>query len=176
MVARDAQHRERSPMPETIERLTVRAEVVTRALPWRHTPTKPERSCAATARTVTRILLGAALAFAGVTHLTVARTAFRALVPAWVPIDDDLTVLASGVLEIVLGVALISGRRRRTVGRLVAAFLLAVFPGNLSQWWNRRDGFGLDTDRKRLLRLPFQIPLVVGALWSTAGPSRATES
>lgn len=115
----------------------------------------------------TRVLLGAALAFAGIGHLTFARTEFRAQVPPWVPVDEDVTVLASGAAEIALGTALISGRHRRAVGTAVALFFVAVFPGNVSQWRNRRDGFGLDTDRKRLLRLPFQIPLIAAALWST---------
>ncbi|MBY0690447.1 hypothetical protein K5S26_18080 [Microbacterium marinilacus] len=117
-----------------------------------------------------RVLLGAVLAFAGVAHLTFARDEFRAQVPPWVPVDEDFTVVASGVAEIALGTALASGWRGREVGAAVAAFFVAVFPGNVSQWRNRRDGFGLDTDRKRLLRLPFQIPLIAGALWSTRQP------
>lgn len=123
-------------------------------------------------RTATRILLGVTLAFAGVSHLTFAREEFRAQVPPWVPVDEDVTVLASGAAEIALGAALISGWRRRAVGRLAAAFFVAVFPGNVSQWRNRRNGFGLDTDRKRLLRLPFQVPLIAAALWSTRRPER----
>ncbi|MEU2417147.1 DoxX family membrane protein [Brachybacterium paraconglomeratum] len=121
------------------------------------------------ARTAVRLLLGSALSYAGVTHLTSAREEFRAQVPSWVPVSEDATVLASGVTEIALGAALLSGRRQRVVGDVVAAFFVAVFPGNVAQWRNKRDGFGLDTDRKRLLRLPFQIPLIVGALWSTRG-------
>ena len=124
------------------------------------------------ARTAVRLLLGSALTYAGVTHLTSAREEFRAQVPSWVPVSEDATVLASGVTEIALGAALLSGRRQRVVGGVVAAFFVAVFPGNVAQWRNKRDGFGLDTDRKRLLRLPFQIPLIVGALWSTRGRGR----
>ena len=121
------------------------------------------------ASTAVRLLLGSALTYAGVTHLTSAREEFRAQVPSWVPVSEDATVLASGVTEIALGAALLSGRRQRVVGGVVATFFVAVFPGNVAQWRNKRDGFGLDTDRKRLLRLPFQIPLIVGALWSTRG-------
>ena len=120
-------------------------------------------------RSVVRVALGASLVFAGASHLTFARRAFRAQVPEWVPVDVDATVLLSGVAEIGLGLALASGVQRRWVGRLAAAFFVAVFPGNLSQWWNRRSSFGLDTDTKRLIRLPFQIPLIATALWSTGG-------
>jgi uncharacterized membrane protein len=120
-------------------------------------------------RTVSRVALGASLVFAGIGHLTFARRAFRAQVPEWVPVDVDTTVLLSGLAEIGLGATLASGLKRRLVGRVAAAFFLAVFPGNLSQWWNHRDSLGLDTDMKRLVRLPFQLPLIAVALWSTRG-------
>lgn len=116
-----------------------------------------------------RILLGASLVFAGVSHLTVAREEFRAQVPPQLPVDPDTTVLASGVAEIALGSALVLAppAHRRTVGRAAAAFFVAIFPGNLAQWWYRRDGFGLDTEAKRFTRLFFQPVLVLWALWST---------
>jgi uncharacterized membrane protein len=123
-------------------------------------------------RTVSRIALGASLIVAGIGHLTFARRAFRAQVPEWVPVDVDTTVLLSGIAEIGLGATLVSGVKRRLVGRAAAAFFIAVFPGNLSQWWNHRDSLGLDTDTKRLVRLPFQLPLVATALWSTGGGPR----
>ena len=124
-------------------------------------------------RTVVRVLLGAALVFAGVSHLTFAREEFRAQVPegltAALPVDEDAVVLGSGVAEVALGTALLVARRRRSaVGRVAAAFFVAVFPGNLSQWRHRRSAFGLDTDRKRFVRLFFQPVLVAAALWSTA--------
>lgn len=121
-------------------------------------------------RTIARIALGGALVYAGVSHLSFGRKEFRAQVPEWVPLDADTTVVASGVAEIALGAALVSGWRRKLVGNAAAAFFVAVFPGNVSQWVNERDGFGLDTDGKRLLRLPFQIPLIVLAIWSTRTP------
>jgi len=121
------------------------------------------------ARTLARLLLGGALVFAGVSHLTVARKEFQAQVPDWVPVDPDTTVVASGVAEIALGAALVAAPRRLRpwVGAAAAAFFVAVFPGNLSQWAKRRDGFGLDTDEKRFGRLFFQPVLVAWAWWST---------
>lgn len=121
------------------------------------------------ARTTTRILLGSALAFAGVAHLTFARREFQAQVPPWVPLDPDTTVVASGVAEIALGSALVvaPAKARPWVGAAVAAFFVAIFPGNISQWANRRDGFTLDTDAKRLARLPFQPLFIAAAIWST---------
>lgn len=119
-------------------------------------------------RTAARLLLGGALVFAGTAHLTSAREEFRAQVPDWFPLDADLVVLASGVVEIGLGGALIGWRNRRTeVGLATAAFLVVIFPGNIAQYVEGTDAFGLDSDRARLTRLFFQPVLVAWALWST---------
>lgn len=121
-----------------------------------------------TARTIGRIFLGSSLVFAGVSHLTFARREFQAQVPESLPLDPDVTVLASGVVEVGLGSALLFARkRRRLVGTIAALFFVAVFPGNVSQWMHQRDGFGLDTDMKRFVRLFFQPGLVALAAWST---------
>lgn len=125
------------------------------------------------ARTIGRIFLGSSLVFAGVSHLTVAREEFQAQVPESLPLDPDVTVVASGVVEIALGSALLLARRRRgLVGVIAALFFVAVFPGNLAQWMHHRDGFGLDTEMKRFVRLFFQPLLVALALWSTRCPRR----
>ena len=119
-------------------------------------------------RTVLRWLLGGALVGAGVGHLTVQRTEFRAQVPSWFPIDDDVVVVASGIVEIALGAALIGLPRHRViVGTIVAAFFVVIFPGNIAQWVEGTDAFGLDTDAKRFTRLFFQPVLVIWALGAT---------
>ena len=115
-----------------------------------------------------RFLLAGALIFAGVSHLTVSRVEFQAQVPLWVLLDPDFVVIASGVVEIVLGALLIVTRRyRRFVGWATALFFVAIFPGNISQYVTGTDAFGLDTDEARFTRLFFQPVLVVWALWST---------
>lgn len=114
-----------------------------------------------------RVLLGAAVLVAGVGHF-VSTESFHAQVPDWVPLDEDLVVIVSGVVELVLGAALIvPGRYRVLVGWIAAVFFVAVFPGNVSQYLTGTDAFGLDTDLERLLRLFFQPVLVVWALWCT---------
>ena len=121
-----------------------------------------------TARTVGRILLGGFLAFAGLGHLTWSRTEFLAQVPGWVPLDADFVVVASGVVEIALGVALIALERHRVVlGWVAAAFFVAVFPGNISQFVDGDAAFGLDSDAARAIRLLIQPLLIAWALWST---------
>ncbi|MGY1837508.1 hypothetical protein ACI79P_20680 [Blastococcus sp. SYSU DS0510] len=120
----------------------------------------------AAARTAARLLLGAVMVGAGVLHLTTQREEFRAQVPAWFPVDEGLTVLASGVVEIALGASFIARpRKRRLVGGLLAAFFVAIFPGNVAQYVEGTDAFGLDTDRTRLARLFFQPLLVLWALY-----------
>lgn len=118
------------------------------------------------ARTAARLLLGIAMVGAGVMHLTTQRQEFRAQVPEWFPVDDDLTVLASGVVEIGLGAAFVAlPKQKRLIGGLLAAFFVAIFPGNIAQYVEGTDAFGLDTDRERLIRLFFQPVLVLWALF-----------
>ena len=120
------------------------------------------------AQDAARIALGLMLAAAGTSHLTFAREPFKAQVPDWVPLDPDTVVLQSGVVEILLGGALLFlPQHKSVVGRVAGAFFTCIFPGNVSQYTHRRDAFGLDTDGKRLGRLFFQPLLIAWALWST---------
>lgn len=121
-----------------------------------------------TAQKAGRILLGLFMSFAGISHLTFAREEFRAQVPPWVPVPVDVVVVASGVVEIALGASMIVvTKRRAVVGLLLAAFFVAIFPGNIAQWMHHRDAFGLNSDRARFIRLFFQPVLIAWALWST---------
>lgn len=117
--------------------------------------------------------MGAGLIGAGTSHLTTAREEFQAQVPSWLPMDPDLVVVASGIVEIGLGAALLATWRqpaRALVGAVAAGFFVAIFPGNVAQYVEHRDAFGLDTDTKRAVRLLFQ-PLLVGwALAATDAP------
>ncbi|MBT0768163.1 hypothetical protein KIH74_04470 [Kineosporia sp. J2-2] len=118
-------------------------------------------------KTLAQLALGGALVYAGVSHLTVAREEFQAQVPPWFPADPDAVVLASGAVEIGLGAALLTAWRqplRSRVGLVAAAFFVAVFPGNIAQFTEHRDAFGLDSDTKRGVRLLFQ-PLLVAWAW-----------
>ena len=125
-------------------------------------------------RKATQILLGATLIYTGTLHMTTSRMEFQAQVPPWVPFSPDFVVLASGVVEIALGLALISLQRRREVGIATALFFIAIFPGNISQFVNHIDAFGLDSDRARAIRLLFQPLLVLWALWSTTAMPKGT--
>ena len=115
-----------------------------------------------------QIFLGLALGYAGIGHLTNNRQEFQAQVPTLLKDYADFVVVASGVVEIALGLALVGlWKYRVQVGWVVAAFFVAIFPGNISQYVNGVDAFGLDSDTSRLVRLFFQPLLVVWALLST---------
>lgn len=117
---------------------------------------------------VFRILLGLALVFTGVSHLTISRLEFVAQVPHWVPLPDDLVVVLSGIAEIATGSALVLLPKWKALAGWVAAiFFVVIFPGNIAQYINRIDAFGLNTDQARFIRLFFQPVLVLWALWST---------
>ena len=121
-----------------------------------------------------QIILGVALAYAGISHLTTSRQEFQAQVPTFLKDYADFVVLASGVVEILLGFTLIFlWRYRIIVGWMVAGFFIAVFPGNISQYLNHVNAFGLDSDKARAVRLLFQPLLVVWALWSTGAWRRS---
>ena len=118
-----------------------------------------------------QVILGIALTYAGTTHLTSSRKEFQAQVPTWLPLDPDFVVIASGIVEIILGISLLTLWRYRTqVGLTVAVFFILIFPGNINQYVNQIDAFGLDSDRERLIRLFFQPLLVLWAYWSTRNP------
>ena len=117
---------------------------------------------------IPQMLLGAALAYAGIGHLTTNRTEFQAQVPTLLKEYADFVVLASGVVEILLGLGLIALWKYRTIiGWTTALFFVAIFWGNISQYLNGTDAFGLNSDRARFIRLLFQPLLVAWALLST---------
>jgi uncharacterized membrane protein len=121
-----------------------------------------------TAQHIFRLILGAFLFGAGISHLTFLRGEFQAQVPDWVPVGKDLTVILSGAVEVLLGLSLIFlNKQRIAVGYVVALFFVIIFPGNISQFVNDVDAFGLTTDLSRGLRLLFQPVLIFWALWST---------
>ena len=119
-------------------------------------------------RKILQVLLGSTLIYTGVLHLTSSRQEFQAQVPPWAPFSPDFVVLASGVVEILLGLLLMSLRKRKEVGIATALFFIAIFPGNISQFVHGIDAFGLNSDRARAIRLLFQPVLVLWALWATA--------
>ncbi|QPE03840.1 hypothetical protein IT882_11245 [Microbacterium schleiferi] len=127
--------------------------------------------------TLLRWLLAALLVTAGVSHLTWGRRGYRIVVPEWATrmlrTDKDAIVVGSGAVEIMLGAGLVAlPRERARLGAAVAAFFIAVFPGNVHQWRTRRSAPLLDTDTRRFARLLLQPLLVVWALAVAISPER----
>lgn len=122
-----------------------------------------------TIKTIAKYGLGAMLISAGIGHLTFARKEFQAQVPEWVPLEKDDTVVYSGIVEIAMGTAIIAAPKKyeSLVGRLAAGLFSAVFPGNIAQYKNRKDSFGLNTDNKRFARLFMQPLLLLWAIKAT---------
>lgn len=121
-------------------------------------------------KNLAQVLLGAFLFSAGASHLGSNRSEFLAQVPTYLPMDADFVVLASGAVEMILGsllilTVLIFKKYRELIGLITAIFFILIFPGNINQYVNQIDAFGLDTDQKRLIRLFFQPPLVAWAIW-----------
>jgi uncharacterized membrane protein len=129
------------------------------------------------AKPACRIILGLVLVFTGISHLSWARIEFQAQVPDWLPMNPNLVVILSGIVEISLGLALIFLRRYRVqIGWVAAAFFVMVFPGNISQYIHHRNAFMLGSDHARMIRLFFQPVFVVWALWSTGAWRRPGKS
>ena len=121
-----------------------------------------------TIQNVFRVLLGLFMLMAGTGHLSFQREAFQAQVPDWIPSSKDLIVILSGMVEIGFGLAMLFFTRMKVqVGIALALFYIVVFPGNIAQYRNSIDAFGLDTDQKRFIRLFFQPVLMIWALWCT---------
>ena len=122
---------------------------------------------------ILRIILGLGMLYIGVGHLTFSRIEFQAQVPMWLAKEKsliDFVVITSGIIEILLGVLMSwGGKFKAYVGFALAIFYILIFPGNISQYINEIDAFGLNTPNKRLTRLLFQPLLIIWALWSTEG-------
>jgi len=115
-------------------------------------------------RVLLRWALAAFLALAGVGHFLQPEE-FLAQVPPYLP-APELLIAVSGAVELGLAVALVVlPRHRRTVALLVALLFLAVLPGNIAQYTEGRDAFGLESDAARLTRLALH-PLLW--LWALA--------
>lgn len=127
------------------------------------------------ARRAARRGLGLALAVAGGAHFAMP-TPFLQHLPGWVPAAGAL-VAATGVLEILLGAALLTRdpRRRHVAGLVTAAYLVAVFPANVYVAVAGIDVAGQPGGLYPWIRLPLQALFVAWALWSTSPASHSTD-
>ncbi|MDO5726581.1 MAG: hypothetical protein Q4Q03_01495 [Bowdeniella nasicola] len=115
--------------------------------------------------TVLAWLLAVLLIAAGSAHLVVAPAAFYAQVPPWLPLEPDLVIWASGIVEIILGAAVFAlPHHRRVLALIYAGYFCVVWVGNIHQWLAQIDAFGLESDQARLVRVSLQPVLILAAL------------
>lgn len=121
-----------------------------------------------TGQKISRYALGVGLTTMGALHFKRDKVpSFASIVPPWVPGSAEQVVYASGLAELGLGLGLLTtpGARRIT-GLGAAALFVAVYPANIYQYTHKIDIPGvLDSDAKRLRRLPFQLPLIAAGLY-----------
>ena len=77
-----------------------------------------------------QVLLGLTLIYTGVLHLATQRQEFQAQVPSWLPLDPDFVVVASGVVEILLGMIILG-----LLWYAVDALILAPIERATGQRW-----------------------------------------
>ncbi|MFD2828916.1 DoxX family protein [Corticicoccus populi] len=111
-----------------------------------------------------RILYSILLFGAGVLHFTNEK-GFRKIVPESLPFRKSI-VLVTGVFEILFAVMLWVKKGQHITGKLLAFFMIAVFPANIYMAV-KRISFSPDKPANLWvlwLRLPLQVPLIIGAL------------
>jgi uncharacterized membrane protein len=81
-------------------------------------------------RTIARLVLAAAYAFAGIAHLS-RPAGFLAITPHWVPMPA-LVVALTGVAELAGAIGLMVPRLRYAAGVGLALYALCVWPANIN--------------------------------------------
>ena len=120
-------------------------------------------------RTAARWALAALMLTAGAGHF-LASDSFERIVPTWLPFRLAL-VWGSGIVEITFAFLLVLfPDQRRVVGRALAVFFVAVFPGNIYQAVAGISTVGLRTPAERWARIAAEPLLIAWALWSTKEP------
>jgi uncharacterized membrane protein len=115
--------------------------------------------------------LALAMVFAGFSHFARSQPFVQHL-PEWVPAREAL-VYITGAIEIAFGVALLLAHTHRVaVGRLLAAYLVAVLPANIYVAVADVEVDGQPGGVHAWIRLPLQGLFIAWALVSTA-PKRA---
>tara|TARA_B100000963_G_C22090093_1_gene436090 strand:- start:8 stop:487 length:480 start_codon:yes stop_codon:yes gene_type:complete len=90
---------------------------------------------------------------------------FVAIVPPFITWEKE-AVLLSGLFEIILGVLLLFGKTRRLASWCIIMLLIAVFPANIYLYISEvpRETLNI-TQSQALFRMPFQITLIIIAIW-----------
>ena len=126
----------------------------------------PARGGRRSPRTAARLAMAVAMVFSGVSHFA-DPAAFTQLLPEFVPVPTAV-ILATGAIEILLGVGLLVSRWRQEVALALVAYLVAVFPANVYVAVADVPLEGLGGGNP-WLRLPFQAIYIAWVLWAVPG-------
>ena len=90
---------------------------------------------------------------------------FLVIIPPYLPYPE-LLVYVSGFFEILFGVLLIPAKTRKYASLGLVVLLIAVFPANIYLFNSEiaQNIYGINR-QFALIRLPYQIPLIVIAYW-----------
>ncbi len=112
------------------------------------------------------VLLTVVMLLAGAAHFTMTAT-YVAIMPSYLPFPLALVYL-SGVLEILLALALQVPSLRTKAAWGLVALLLAVLPANINQAMHNLQPPGLEMSQTMLwVRLPMQLIFIAWAYWMT---------
>ena len=96
---------------------------------------------------------------------------FLIIVPPYLPFPEFI-VYFSGIFEIVLGFLIIPSKSRKYAAFGFILLLIAVFPANIYLYTSEtaQNLYGINKI-DALIRLPFQIPLIIIAFWHSLNNS-----
>ena len=102
--------------------------------------------------------------FVGIKHFT-NPSFFEAIIPP-IFVFKKALVYISGFIEIAVAVLLVVKKTRRIGSFITIGLLIAVFPANIYLYISEiaRDALSV-TKQQALIRMPFQIPLIIIAYW-----------
>ena len=90
---------------------------------------------------------------------------FITIVPPFINWKKEVVIL-SGVIEIILGILLLFNQTRKLASWGIILLLIAVFPANIYLYLSEITRETLSISKNQaLLRMPFQIPLIIISYW-----------
>ena len=115
-------------------------------------------------KTITIYILSVMYIIIGIKHFT-SLEYFINIMPPFIPFKE-FAVYFTGLIEIFGGLMLLSKSTRKIGAFLIIILLLIVFPANIYLYISEdpRHLIGI-SQNQALLRIPFQIPLIMIAIW-----------
>ena len=115
-------------------------------------------------KTITIYILSVMYIIIGIKHFT-SLEYFINIMPPFIPFKE-FAVYFTGVIEIFGGLLLLSKSTRKIGAFLIITLLFIVFPANIYLYISEVPRELLDiTKNQALIRMPFQIPLIILAYW-----------